>query len=271
MEKFARLTNNSKDIPDYIELADNIKDSFNKTFYHSDLGSYGENKLTENLLALNFGLVPIEDQDRVFNTIVKTIEDYDEHLSTGMIGTQWIMRTLSRYGRPDLAYRLAASKTYPSWGYMVENRATTIWELWNGNTAAPDMNSYNHVMMLGDLIIWYYENLAGIKSSIEKTGFKQIIMKPEPVDDLNYVSASYRSNYGKINSDWKKEGENFSWNISIPSNSSALVYLPAISVESVTESGEKIQNAEGVHFLKMEGKRAVFEIGSGNYHFESKL
>ena len=198
LEKFAQLTDNTQDISGYRELAENIKTGFNKTFYHNDLGSYGENKLTDNLLALNFGLVPDEDHERVFNAVVKTIEDYGGHLSTGLIGTQWIMRTLTENRRPDLAYQLAVNKTYPGWGYMVENGATTIWELWNGNTAAPDMNSYNHVMMLGDLIIWYYEDLAGIKSSIKKPGFKQIIMKPDLVEDLDYVNASYQSNYGKI-------------------------------------------------------------------------
>ena len=271
MEKFAKMTNNQQDVPKYQELAENIKAGFNKTFYHDDLGGYGENKLTDNLLALNFGLVSSDDHDRVFNTIVKTIEDYGGHLSTGLIGAQWIMRTLTENGRPDIAYQLAANKTYPSWGYMVENGATTIWELWNGNTAAPNMNSYNHVMLLGDLIIWFYEDLAGIKSSTEKPGFKQIIMKPQPVGELDFVTASYHSAYGQIKSDWKKKGSNFSWDITIPVNSSAIVYLPAKSEININESGKKIQDVVGVHFLKMDGDHAIFEIGSGNYHFQSEL
>lgn len=271
MEKFARLTGNNQDIPKFQELAKNIKENFNKEFYHADLEGYGENKLTDNLLALNFGLVPSENHNEVFNTVVKTIEDYGGHLSTGLIGVQWIMRTLTENGRPDIAWQLATNKTYPSWGYMVENGATTIWELWNGNTAAPKMNSYNHVMMLGDLIIWYYEDLAGIKSSPEKTGFKQIIMKPEPVDGLDFVNASYQSDYGTISSSWKKKGHSFSWDITIPGNTSALVYLPAESAEMVKENGIKIESTEGIHFLKMEGDRAVFEVGSGEYHFQSKF
>lgn len=271
MEKFARLTKNNQDIPEFNELAENIRTSFNKTFYHSDFCGYDKNKLTDNLLALYFGLVPNEEHEKVFNTIIKTIENYGGHLSTGVIGTQWIMRTLTRNGRSDLAYQLADNKTYPSWGYMVENGATTIWELWNGNTAAADMNSYNHVMLLGDLIIWYYEDLAGIKSGLEKPGFKQIVMKPELAGDLNYVNASYHSNYGKIKSDWKKNGINFSWDISVPANSSAVVYVPASSLESVTESGKKYPEAAGVHLLKVEGNRVVFEIGSGDYYFQSKL
>jgi len=271
MEKFAHLTGNDQDIPEFQELAKNIKKGFNNDFYHADIKGYGENKLTDNLLAMNFGLVPTENHDKVFNTIVTNIEDYGGHLSTGEVGVQWIMRTLTENGRPDLAWQLATNKTYPSWGYMVENGATTIWELWNGNTAAPKMNSYNHVMMLGDLIIWLYEDLAGIKTNPEKPGFKQIIMKPEPVGGLDFVNASYQSDYGIIRSDWKKKGHTFTWHITVPGNTSALVYLPAKSAEMVKESGHKIEATDGVHFLKMEGDRAIFEVGSGNYHFESKL
>ena len=94
------------------------------------------------------------------------------------------MRVLTDGGRADLAYTIATQKTYPSWGYMVEKGATTIWELWNGDTADPAMNSGNHVMLVGDLVIWLYENLAGIKPDPEQPGFKHIIMKPEPVGDL---------------------------------------------------------------------------------------
>ena len=94
------------------------------------------------------------------------------------------MRVLTANGRPDLAYTIATQKTYPSWGYMVEKGATTIWELWNGDTADPAMNSGNHVMLVGDLGIWLYENLAGIKPDPEQPGFKHIIMRPEPVGDL---------------------------------------------------------------------------------------
>ena len=80
------------------------------------------------------------------------------------------MRGLTDYGSTDMAYTLASNTTYPSWGYMVANGATTIWELWNGNTANPGMNSQNHVMLLGDLLIWYYENLAGIRSRQNRSG-----------------------------------------------------------------------------------------------------
>ena len=90
------------------------------------------------------------------------------------------MRVLSDHGRADLAYTIASQKTYPSWGYMVQKGATTIWELWNGDTADPAMNSGNHVMLVGDLLIWLKEYVAGIKPDPDQPGFKHIIMRPKP-------------------------------------------------------------------------------------------
>ena len=99
-------------------------------------------------------------------------------MSTGVVGIQHLLRGLTEYGKADLAYTIATNDTYPSWGYMAKNGATTIWELWNGNTADPAMNSGNHVMLLGDLVIWLYEKLAGIKNAPSSIGFKKILMQP---------------------------------------------------------------------------------------------
>jgi len=183
-------------------------------------------------------------------------------LSNGLVGIQWLMRCLNDYGRPDLAYTVATQKTYPSWGYMVDNGATTIWELWNGNTADPKMNSQNHVMMLGDLLIWYYENLAGIKS--ESSAFKKIIMKPEMINSLNTVNASYNSAYGLIKSSYTKTGKTFNWYVTVPPNTTALVYIP---VNNKNEVSEKLKSIKDLKFIKMENDRAIYEVGSGDYSF----
>jgi alpha-L-rhamnosidase len=201
--------------------------------------------------------------------VSKIMTESKGHIGTGLIGGQWLMRVLTAGGRADLAYTIAAQKTYPSWGYMVEKGATTIWELWNGDTADPAMNSGNHVMLVGDLGIWLYENLAGIKSDPEQPGFKHIIMRPEPVGDLRFVKASHRSPYGLIASDWQKQDGVFRWNVTIPANTTATVYVPASSVERVTESGKPLAQAPGVQLLRMEQGRAVVRVGSGNYSFQS--
>jgi alpha-L-rhamnosidase len=152
---------------------------------------------------------------------------------------------------------------------MVENGATTIWELWNGNTANPRMNSQNHVMLLGDLIVWYYENLGGIKAA--EPGFKKIEMKPAMINGLSYAKASYNCVQGLIKSDWKKDAGTFTWNISVPGNARAEVYVPAKSADDVMEGVKKASAAEGVKFVRLEGDRAVFEVGSGDYVFSSKI
>ena len=223
------------------------------------------------MLPLAFGLVPDGERERVFNHLVKKITDEThDHIGTGLIGGQWLMRVLTAGGRADLAYTIAAQKTYPSWGYMVEKGATTIWELWNGDTADPAMNSGNHVMLVGDLGIWLYENLAGIKSDPEQPGFKHIVMRPEPVGDLQFVKASHRSPYGLIASDWQKKDGVFRWNVTVPANTTATVYVPAKNAESVTEDGKLAAQAKGVKLVKMENGRAVFSVGAGNYRFESR-
>jgi alpha-L-rhamnosidase len=271
MSRFAGLTGNNTDRDSFAALAAVAKVAFNKKFYNPK-GFYGENMLTDNLLAVHFGLVESENINKIHHQIAQIIEVKNNgHLSTGLIGTQWLMRTLSDMGRPDLAYKIATQKTYPSWGYMIENGATAIWELWNGNTADPKMNSQNHVMLLGDLMIWYYENLLGIKSDYQNPGFKKIIMKPEMINGLNYAKGSYHSVYGLIKSDWKKNGKVFNWNITVPFNTKAMVYVPANSADSVKEGDTTASSANGVKFVKMEGDRAVFEIGSGIYTFSSSI
>ncbi len=203
MKKFAKIANAEADIAHYDDLTTRIKKAFNAKYLNTATNSYSNNTVTANVLPLAFGMVPENLIDKVFQNMVHEVEvTKNGHISTGVIGTQFLMRTLTNFGRGDLAYKLASNKTYPSWGFMVENGATTIWELWNGNTADPSMNSQNHVMLLGDLLIWYYENMAGIKSNPETPGFKQIIMKPDFNAGLTYVNASYESIYGLIKSDW---------------------------------------------------------------------
>jgi alpha-L-rhamnosidase len=270
MQRFAGLLDKPADAKEFAQLAANIKDAFNKKFFHADAAQYSNGTVTANLLPLYFGIVPDNARQAVFDHTVSNILDkYNGHISTGVIGTQWLMRSLSRMGRPDVAYCIASNRDYPSWGYMVEQGATTIWELWNGNTANPGMNSHNHVMLLGDLLIWYYEDLAGIAASPEQPAFKQIVMKPVPPKGLQTVKADFHSMYGVIGSEWRNEAGRFNWNIQVPANTTALVYIPARNEAQVKENGKTASAAEGVRFLRMEGDRALFEVGSGNYFFES--
>lgn len=267
MARFSEHTGNEGDRAGFEEAAAKMKDDFNKRFY-DETSYYGKNTLTENMLAMYFGLVEDADKERLAHRIVEIIEkENNGHLSTGLVGTQWLMRTLTDMGRADLAYKLATNTTYPSWGYMLEHGATTIWELWNGNTAHPRMNSQNHVMMLGDLLVWYYENLAGIKSKGD--GFQTIVMKPELIEGLDNVEASHKSLYGKIVSSWKRRKDTFEWHITIPANTKAQVYIPAEAAQSVTENGKPIEGHSDIKIKGEENGRVLIEVGSGEYQFLS--
>lgn len=235
MTNFANVQGFKDDAKEYTGLAQKVKEGFNSKFFHTDSLFYGNNTATSNLLPVAFGMIPKQYLDTVCKQIIKTVvANNSPQINTGMIGIQWLLRQLSLMGRADVAFALAGNNKYPSWGYMAANGATTIWELWNGNTASPKMNSGNHVMLLGDLLPWAYENLAGIKSSTEYVAFKQIIMKPNfDIPDLENVDASYDSPYGKVVSKWKKTQMHLDWEISIPVNSTAKVYFPDGKVENL--------------------------------------
>jgi alpha-L-rhamnosidase len=272
MQRFAKMTGNDADAKEYAVWADNIRAAFQKLFYNPQQHAYSNNTITANLLPLYFGICPDSVKEKVFENIYRKIHvESNDHISTGLIGTQYLMRGLTDYGNTNLAFKLASNTTYPSYGYMIANGATTIWELWNGNTADPNMNSQNHVMMLGDLLIWYYENLAGIRTDKTDVGFKKIIMKPSLPDELQFVNASYKSSSGLIKSSWKKNAEIFEWNISIPANASATVYIPARSLNDVLESGNNLSDSEGVTNVKFDNGKVVLQVASGAYQFKSQM
>ena len=261
MERFANILGKTDDAKAFAEKAIVVKDAFNKKFQtvnkntheayggllYPDSTFYGNNTVTANLLPLAFGM--IDDtyvKGEVEKNILKNIiTDNKGRISCGVIGVQWLMHGLTDMGRSDVAWLLATNKAYPSWGYMAQNGATTTWELWNGNTASPKMNSGNHVMLLGDLISWIYQDLGGINSNPEKPGYKHIVLKPDfSVDEIDDINTSYKSIYGNIVSRWKKVNGSLIWDVEIPANTSATIYMP---------SGEKK------------------EIGSGKYSFSEKL
>ena len=263
MERYAMMLGKTDDAQAFHEQAEQIKVAFNKKFLDRQRGQYSNGTQTSCVLPLAFGLVPDDMHQVIFNHLVNKIENETQgHIGTGLVGGQYLCRVLTDNGRPDLVYTIASQKDYPSWGYMIENGATTIWELWNGNTADPTMNSGNHVMLIGDFVVWLYEDLAGIKTDASQPGFKHIIMKPIPVEGLTFAKATHNSPYGLISSEWHKTGNQFDWQIEIPANTTATVYVPASNLQSVQANNEKPDG--------FENGRAVFELGSGKYHFVSE-
>lgn len=227
MERFAEISGNTADISLWSELGQKTRAAFNRVFYNTQDGYYDNNTVTANILALRWGLVPEGEQARVFDHVTQKMTAKGKpHISTGVLGTQEIMRGLTDYGRGDIAYTLATNRTYPSWGFMVDRGATTIWELWNGDTANPRMNSGNHIMLLGDLIIWYYQYLAGIQQTADSKAYHHIVLRPTLFDGLTHVNATYCSPYGPIESHWCIENGKMHWTFTIPANTTAEVYVP---------------------------------------------
>ena len=242
MAKFAEVLGYTEDVDFFNQEITTTTIAFNDKYFNRVTGVYANNTVTANILPLWFGMVPKGLEDKVLKSIVdKTLNKCGGRVSTGVVGIQQLMRCLTEYGRGDLALKIASNDTYPSWGYMYRNGATTIWELWNGNTADPAMNSGNHVMLLGDLILWEYEYLGGIRAL--EPGYSKIQLKPYPIEGLDFVKCSYNSVSGRIESNWKRKGNHFEWDFTIPANTTAEVCLP-------TENGYEIKTfSSGKHHL----------------------
>ncbi|HEX8984629.1 MAG TPA: glycoside hydrolase family 78 protein [Bryobacteraceae bacterium] len=268
---YARIAGREQDASGYEQQAARLRAGFVRKFYHPERANYGNGSQTSSILPLALGITSEADRAKVVAELVRKMDQENlDHVGVGLIGAQWLMRSLSDSGHADLAYRIATQTTYPGWGYMIKQGATTIWELWNGNTADPAMNSGNHVMQIGDLGIWMYAYLGGIRPDPRQPGFRKITLRPVTPAGLDFVSTSHDSMYGKIVSNWKREGGSFAWHVTVPPNTTALAYVPAGEGAAVLESGHAAERALGVKFVKREGGAAVYELGSGEYSFESK-
>lgn len=243
----------------YDKQQQQLKDAYNRHFYHPEMASYSNNTVTANLLSLEFGLVPEGDEERVLQNIVDVTRDtYQDHVSCGVVGMQHLMTCLTRCGHLDQAMRIILQKDYPSFGYMIEKGATTIWELWNGDTADPAMNSGNHVMLLGDVLVWMYGELAGIRQSSTSRAYKELDMYISMPEQLNHVRATHGTPYGTVSSEWWRTEEGITWAVDIPANTSARIHVP---------SGYTIQ---GMHSLRwasaeVEAGGVCLVVGSGSY------
>jgi alpha-L-rhamnosidase len=268
---YARVLDRPADAAGLESEAAAVNNAFQARFFRPATSVYDNATQTSSILPLYFRMAPAEARAGLVASLARNIEEVTHgHVGTGLIGAQFLMRTLSDSGRSDLAYEIATQTSYPGWGYMVSKGATTIWELWNGDTADPAMNSGNHVMQIGDLAVWMYEYLAGIRSDPAHPGFRHIILHPYPAGDLSFVEASHESPYGKIRSAWKRAAGVFSLAVTVPPNTTASVWIPSKDAAGVTESGTAAVRARGVRFGGAKDGGVVFEVGSGSYRFETR-
>ncbi len=258
----------AEDVALFNEMAERICESFNKAFLDPATGIYSHGTQTSYILPLAFGMVPAEHRDKVIENLVHDIlVTHKGHLSGGLIGMQWLMQTLTDIGRPDVAWTIVTQTTRPSWGYMMSKGATTIWERWDTDTRDPGMNSEALLIQAGNLDAWFYQTLAGINYDKTNPGFKHIIIKPRPLGDLTWVECHHDSMHGRIVSNWKRDGDKLTMDVTIPPNTTATVHVPAQAADAVMEGGQPAAQSDGVKFLRMEKGAAVFETGSGTYEF----
>jgi alpha-L-rhamnosidase len=251
-----------------------VRRAFNKHFVHDD-GTIEGGTQTSYVLALQFDLLPKKLRERAAAELIRNVQDRNNHLRTGFVGTPYIIWVLKKMGHLDTAYALLKQTTWPSWLYSVTQGAITIWERWDGWThdkgfQDPAMNSFNHYAYgaIGD---WMYAVIGGIDLDPEQPGYQHIIMHPQPGGGLTHAHVELQSMYGMIRSAWTQQNGRFDWQVTVPPNTTATVYVPARDQSLIIENGQPAENAKGVAFLRMENGFAVLDIASGNYSFSSGL
>jgi alpha-L-rhamnosidase len=254
--KAASLLGKTADARKYAELAQSIRDAFNREFYDPNTWRYAGGTQTAMSCALYHGLVSPAEQKKIVGRLVEIIQANDGYLDAGILGTKYLIDSLTRAGRADVVYDMATKTGYPSWGRWLAEGATTLWEQWNGEA------SRNHIMY-GHLSAWFYQALAGINIDSRTVGFGHIIIKPQLLGDIKWVRAEHESVYGTIKSAWEIQGGKFTLKITVPVNTTATVYVP--------EAAGRIQKGEHFRFLRVAGFYVVYEVESGAYEFVSQL
>lgn len=267
LAKAARALGKTDDARHYTELFNKIKEVFIHE-YVTPAGRVGTNSQTSYVLALMFNLLPEELKAKAAQFLVNDIRSRGTHLSTGFLGTPYLCHVLSDNGHADVAYDLLLQKTFPSWLYPVTQGATTIWERWDGQR--PDgtfqdkgMNSFNHYAYgaIGD---WMYRVSAGLDT--QSPGYRHLLLRPHPTQQLEYSKASFESPYGTVQSGWERKDGKIIVNITVPANATAIVLLQ--NPAGIMENGKAISSNRNITDIQNVNGKTQFKIGSGNYVFE---
>ena len=269
----AKVLNKQDDVQKYSDLLQQIKDAFLKEYMTSS-GRLVSGTQTAYVLALQFDMLPDSLRPQAAKRLVNNIQDYDNHLTTGFLGTPYLCEVLTRYGYDTVAFKLLLQESYPSWLYPVKMGATTIWERWDGQKPdssfqTPGMNSFNHYAYgaIGD---WMYRNIAGLDTYDEGAGYKKIRIFPHTGGNLNFASAELETGYGKLSVNWKVNNGNFSMDVEIPSNTTAAIFIPAVTASSISENGKPLSDEKEIVVKGKQGNYIELQTGSGSYHFSTE-
>jgi alpha-L-rhamnosidase len=267
----AAVLNKKDDSANYARLLQHIKDAFLHE-YLTPNGRLVSGTQTAYTLALQFDMLPENLRKQAAERLVKNIQDYGYHLTTGFLGTPYLCHVLSRFGYTSVAYRLLLQDTYPSWLYPVMKGATTIWERWDGirpdgSFQTPGMNSFNHYSYgaIGD---WMYRVVAGLDTYEDGPGYRHSKIAPHPGGGLNSAAADLQTGYGPLRSHWRLEGSTLLLDLVVPANTHSTVYIPAPEGGRITESGQKLASIKEIGLTGVERGYLILDIGSGTYHFK---
>lgn len=264
LARTAAVLGRTEDARRFDALANRIREAFNRRLFHADTGQYATGSQTANSIALVMDLVPVEQRARVLDNLVKDVRAHGNGLTAGDVGCRYLLRALADGNRSDVIFDVNAQSDKPGYGYQLAHGATSLTEAWN---AGP--NSSQDHFMLGQLMEWFYHDLAGIGIDPAGPGFKKIFIRPQPVGDVTSARASCSTLRGKVSVDWKRNGGVFSIYINLPANTTATVWIPSSTHGSVRVNGVSVEHAEGVRFLRQEGGEKVYSIGSGRCDFQT--
>jgi len=272
--KMAEVLGRKAEADEYDDLFSRIKVAFNQAFVKPD-GRIEGGTQGGYALALNFNLLPDDLRPKAAQHLVENIRRYQNHLSTGIQTTHRALLELARTRYTDVAWQLLTNRSFPSWLYMIDNGATTMWERWDGYVKGrgfqdAGMNSFNH-WAFGAVGEWVWRNIAGINPDTTHPGYQHFVIRPQPGGGVTWAKAQYDSIHGRISIDWKVAEGSIALNVLVPPNTTATVYVPTQHPSAVKESGRATSQADHVTCLRDEAGAAVYELGSGHYHFTAPL
>ena len=270
MSKVAQIMGRFDDAARFQALAGKIREAFTRKFFDAATMSYGSQ--AADSVALRLGLAPANEAEVAVALARDVTERHHSHFSTGITGSRCLYGALAEYGHGDVALTILRQQTYPSIQYLYSLGATTLWETWG----EPELDqkhgprSRNHAMQ-GGFDAWFYQGLAGICPDPEQPGFKHTILIPQIPPGLTNVRAEYNSVYGKIASEWRVDKDSFHWRVAIPANTRATVHVPCDGTGPITEGGLPVDKLQELSLRRKIPGWTVFEIGSGEYNFASRL
>ncbi|MCF7974610.1 MAG: glycoside hydrolase family 78 protein [Phycisphaerae bacterium] len=247
----------------YRALAANIKTAYQANFFDAETGQCSPGTQASQSFALFSNILPDANRAAALTCLLDDIGEHDGHLTTGIFGTRYMLELLSQHGHIQTAYDMVNQTTFPSWGHMLENGATTLWEHW---AFSDNTFSHNHPMF-GSVSQWFYNWLGGIQPHPEAVGFDRIIIRPQIPRDLSWVHCSYESIRGSITSHWHKIDQTLVMDIVIPANTVATVYVPCTRPDTIREGSLPAGQAPGVEFERREDNASLYRVQSGQYHF----